>query len=424
MVSQKSKSVSINIDPSVFNDVFYPYLDCYSRTQIIYGGSSSGKSHFVAERLVLDLMGEGRNYLVCRRVGKTIKTSVFAQVKRIISEWGVGKYFKISNTDFIITCLNGYQAVFIGLDDTEKMKSITPAKGAWTDIWVEEATELETIDSLKQLYKRQRGGDPNVRKRVILTFNPILRQHWIYNQYFKPVGWRDNQTEYKDDRIAILKTWYIHNRFLTPEDISDLENETDRYYYEVYTLGNWGILGHIVFKNWRVENLSHMRNQFLNIHNGLDFGFSNDPAGGVMTHYDDKHKTIYWFDEVYEIGMTNDILAGILKKKIGRELIVCDSAEPKSIAELRREGVNASPAFKGRDSVEFGIQWLQQQTIVVDEKCINGQNELAVCHYEENREGIVSRVPAKKGIHLIDGLRYAYEKESRGGKRKAKSHQG
>ena len=424
MPAKLARSASVNIDPAIFNTIFFPHLNNMARTQIFYGGSSSGKSVFIAQRCIYDLLRGGRNYLVCRQVARTMKTSVFSQVCRIIDEWSVRKFFRISKTDFTITCSNGYQTVFVGLDDVEKIKSITPSIGAWTDIWIEEATELNSIDTLKQLRKRQRGGDPNVSKRLVMSFNPILRLHWIFNEFFVPIGWSDIQTEYVSEDLSILKTWYIHNRFLTPDDIKDLENEKDRYYYNVYTLGNWGVLGHIVFTNWKVADLSKMHNQFLNPHHGLDFGFSNDPAAMGNTHYDQAKKTIYFYDELYETGLTNDVLATRIKKKIGRERIMCDSAEPKSIAELRRDGVNAIPALKGRDSIEHGIQWLQQQQIIIDARCINAQNEFAQYHYEEDRNGIISRKPAQRNDHLIDQLRYAYEKESRGGLRKASSHQG
>jgi len=353
-----------------------------------------------------------------------MKTSVFSQVRRIISDWGVTKFFRISKTDFTMTCSNGYQIVFVGLDDVEKVKSITPSIGAWTDIWIEEATELVSVDTLKQLRKRQRGGDPRITKRIVLSFNPILRLHWIFNEFFVPIGWTDIQTEYMTEELSILKTWYIHNQFLTPDDIKDLENEKDQYYYNVYTLGNWGILGHIVFKNWEVQDLSKMHNQFLNPHHGLDFGFANDPVGLVLTHYDAAKKIIYIYDELYELGLTNDVLARTIKPKVGKDLVTCDSAEPKSIIEIRKYGINAVPAVKGRDSIEHGIQWLQQQHIIIDSRCINAQNEFAQCHYEEDKFGNVSRKPAQKNDHLIDGTRYGYEKESRGAKRKAKSHQG
>ncbi len=131
-----------------------------------------------------------------------------------------------------------------------------------------------------------------------------------------------------------------------------LENEKDKYRYDVYTLGNWGILGHVIFTNWKVEDLSGMsRDQFTNHRFGLDFGFSVDPSAMWIAHYDAAHKRIYLYDELYERGLTNDVLAERIKEKIGESYIVCDSAEPKSIAELRQYGINAIPAAKGKDSV-------------------------------------------------------------------------
>lgn len=399
------------IDEGVYNPVYIPHLDNMARTQIFYGGSSSGKSVFLAQRCIEDLLRSGRNYLICRQVARTMRTSVFAQVCRVINEWGVGGLFSINKSDYTITCTNGYQAVFVGLDDPEKIKSIVPAIGAWTDIWVEEATETERA-AVKQLYKRQRGGSSATPKRMTLSFNPILQNHWIFQEYFNPLGWRDEQTEYTSAELSILKTWYVHNRFLTAEDIRDLENEQDAYYRNVYTLGNWGVLGNVIFTNWRVEDLSGMRDQFTNRRQGLDFGFSSDPAAMAVTHYDRMRKTIYIFDELYETGLTNDLLAAEVRNRVGYDHVVCDSAEPKSIAELRKHGVNAGAAKKGKDSVLFGIQWLQQQQIVVDARCINTQNEFRQYKWREDRNGNAIREPVDKNNHIIDALRYGYEDES------------
>ena len=401
----------VEIDPEVFNTAYLPFLHEMARTQIYYGGPSSGKSVFLAQRCVYDLMAGGRNYLVCRQVARTLKTSVFAQVSRIIAEWGVGGLFNVNKSDFTITCSNGYQAVFVGLDDTEKIKSIVPLTGAWTDVWVEEATETDR-QAVKQLYKRQRGGREDTPKRLTLSFNPILQSHWIYDEYFTPAAWTDDQTEYHGADVSILKTWYIHNRFLTPDDIHDLENEKDKYFYQVYTLGNWGILGNVIFTNWRVEDLSGMRDQFTNHHNGLDFGFADDPAAMPATHYDRKNKTIYLYEELYEYGLTNDLLAAAVKNIIESQRVTCDSAEPKSIKELRNHGVNAHPAKKGKDSVLFGIQWLQQQQIVIDPRCINTINEFRQYKWKEDASGRAIPEPVDRNNHSIDGLRYGYEEES------------
>lgn len=404
-------SKTVEIDARVFNQAFRSHLENYSRTQIFYGGSGSGKSWFVAQRCVMDMLAGGRNYLVCRQVGRTIRGSVFTQIVKVISEWGVNALFSINKSDMLITCQNGYQVIFSGLDDVEKLKSLTPAKGAITDIWVEEATETER-DDIKQLIKRQRGGDEDTRKRLILTFNPILQSHWIYQDYFSQINWAEDQTEHITDELTIVKTWYIHNRFLTADDVADLENETDSYYYSVYTLGNWGVLGNVIFTNYEVRDIADMRDQFTNRRNGLDFGFSSDPAAIIATHYDRNHKTIYIIDELYETGLTNDLLAKEIIRLVGKDYITCDSAEPKSIAELRQHGVNAMSARKGKDSVIYGVQWLQQQNIIIGTNCVNAKNEIMQYKWREDKNGNAMREPMDRNNHLIDALRYAYEEES------------
>jgi phage terminase large subunit len=404
--------IPVHISKRVFNPVYIPHLTNTARTQIFYGGSSSGKSVFLAQRAVYDLLRGDRNYLICRAVARTLKKSTFAEIKKVISAWGMAAEFKINETDLTITCGNGCQIIFAGLDDIEKLKSITPAKGVITDVWVEEATETNRND-VRQLLKRQRGGDEATLKRLTLSFNPILQNHWIYNEYFAGVSWTDKQTEYKSPELSILKTWYIHNRFLTPDDVRDLENEPDKYFYNVYTLGNWGVLGNVIFTNWRVEDLSGMTDQFTNTRHGLDFGFANDPASYHRYHYDRMRQTIYVFGEVYETGLTNPDLADLIRPMAGDEQVRCDSAEPKSIRELREHKINAVPADKGKDSVNFGIQWLQQQTIIVDVSCINARNELMAYKWKEDASGQVASPPrpVDKNNHFIDDMRYAHEKD-------------
>lgn len=403
----------IEFDFSVMNEAYLPQLKNMARVQILYGGSSSGKSKFKAQQVVLDTLDDtrtgGRNWLICRQVGRTIRGSVAQEINRIITEWDLREFFSINKTDGTITCVNGYQIIFSGLDDVEKLKSITPAQGAITDVWVEEATETEQ-DSIKQLLKRQRGGNPKTPKRLHLTFNPIMQLHWIYKTYFSALGWAEGQVKYNDAQLSILKTTYKENKFLTADDIAGLENETDSYYYQVYTLGNWGVLGDVIFTNWRVEDLSGMTDQFTNMRAGLDFGFSSDPAAVGVSHYDKTRKTIYFYKELYETGLTNDVLAERVKDMIGSNRITCDSAEPKSIQELCNNGVSAIGAKKGKDSVNFGIDWLKQQTIVVDKTCINLQNELQQYHWKKDAGGNSLKIPVDKNNHLIDGgLRYAYE---------------
>ena len=198
--------INVEIDPKVFNPIYIPYLDDMSRTQIFYGGASSGKSVFLAQRDVIDLMRGGRNFLVVREVARTLRGSVVQEIKKVITDWGLNDLFSINKTDGTIQAENGYQIVFAGLDDVEKLKSLTPAKGVFTDIRIEEATEINK-DSLKQLMKRQRGGSEKTPKRIVLSFNPILQNHWVYKEFFENIEWTDSQTEYKSPDLSILKTY-------------------------------------------------------------------------------------------------------------------------------------------------------------------------------------------------------------------------
>ena len=228
--------IPVSISIKKFNVAYRPHLTNTARIQIYYGGSSSGKSVFLAQRTVADVLGGKRNYLICRAVAKTVKKSVFTEIKKVITDWGMLAEFKFNETDLTITCRNGRQIIFAGLDDIEKLKSITPAVGVITDVWVEEATEAEKTD-VKQLLKRERGGDEDTPKRLTMSFNPILQSHWIYEEYFSKIGWADEQTEYQGESLSILKTTYKDNRFLTADDVRDLENESDPYFRNVYTLG-------------------------------------------------------------------------------------------------------------------------------------------------------------------------------------------
>ena len=389
------------------NDAYIPYLDKQTRLQIFYGGSSSGKSYFISQRTVIDVI-KGRNYLICRNVANTLRNSVYNQIVKTIADLGLTKSFSISQSSMTITCLrNQKQIIFAGLDDVEKLKSVTPINGVLTDIWIEEATETKYED-YKQLTKRLRGQDKEAfKKRITLTFNPIFKTHWIYKEFFG--RWEDNKTSYEDDNLSILKSTYKDNHFLTDDDRYALENETDRYFYEVYTLGNWGVLGKVIFKNWHMEDLTEMLPKFDKIYNGLDFGYSSDPNALIRVHADIKTKKIYVFEEMYKAGMQDDELHEELSRRIGKEYVTCDSAEDKSINFLRSRGINAIPAKKGPDSINVGIRFLQGFQIIVDVHCQHFKNEIECYHWLEDKYGNTLRKPVDKDNHLIDALRYATE---------------
>jgi len=260
---------------------------------------------------------------------------------------------------------------------------------------------------VKQLRKRLRGLS-KVKKRIMLSFNPILKTHWIYTEYFS--NWIDGEQECRDDRMVILKTTYKDNVFLTVDDVKELEEETDKYWYAVYTLGNWGVLGHVIFTNYVFRDLTEERKTFDNYRCGLDFGYT-DPTGIVNLHLDMARKRIYILDESYETGLTNDLLAVEIKRVCGDELVTCDSEDPKSIQELRTLGISATGAIKGKGSINFGIQWLQQFQIIIDVKCQNYKNEIQQYRWAEDKDGNVLPVPVDKANHLLDPTRYSLERD-------------
>ena len=409
----------INIQPEWdnFNDIYLPFVDEEQArdTEIFYGGSSSGKSNFVAHRAVLDVLSGGHNYLSLRKIGSTVTKSIFNEIEKAISSLECQKLFNIVPSQGHITCLNGFQFLFAGLDDPEKVKSITPKRGVITDVIFEEATEA-TPEDIKQLRKRLRGlsiyKGKQVIKRIIFAFNPIYKTHWLYTEYFQPHNWTDDKEFYEDDYLRILKTTYKDNKFLTGQDIRLLESETDPYWYQVYTLGNFGILGDAIFQNWRIEDLSD-HSQFTNIRYGLDFGYSADPASYTQSHIDHRYKKIYIFDGFEGTKLTNPELATRLTSYVGANALFCDSAEPKSIKELQDNDINAKAVKKGKDSVLHGIQWLQQFEIIIDSKLQHIINEFNTYQWKQDKDG--NSLPIPSGAdHAIDSLRYATEIETIG----------
>ena len=229
-------NINIKISKKVFNDVYLPYLDNQDRYLLFYGGGSSGKSYFIAQRYIYKLIHPTRcNLLVVRQTGDTNRKSTFPLLKQVISNWNLAKHFKVNESDMRIICLlTGNEVAFAGLDDVEKIKSITFANGELTDIWVEEATETQEA-SINQLKVRLRGG--KTKKQMVLSFNPVNIQHWIKKHFM-------------DSKLAtVCFSTYKDNKFLTDDDRKALEDlkYTDEYTYEVYCLGKWGILGKTVF---------------------------------------------------------------------------------------------------------------------------------------------------------------------------------
>jgi phage terminase large subunit len=236
--------VNINISKKVFNKAFIPYLDNNKRYLVFYGGAGSGKSFFVVERYIYKLLKSKKfNLLVVRATGKSNRDSTFALFKQVISKWNLSKHFKINESDLRIKCLlNDNEIIFSGLDDVEKLKSVTFSKGELTDVWIEEASEILEAD-FNQLDVRLRGK--GTKKQIVISFNPIDINHWLKKRFF----------DRTDDNIEILHSTYKDNDFLDEDYKKLLESykETDPYYYDVYALGKWGVLGKTVFDARKIQ---------------------------------------------------------------------------------------------------------------------------------------------------------------------------
>lgn len=230
--------INVQISSRVFNKAFIPYLDNDKRYLVFYGGAGSGKSFFIAERYIYKMLKSKMfNLLVVRKTGKSNRDSTFALLKQIISKWKLSKHFKVNESDLRIKCmLNNNEIVFAGLDDVEKLKSITFSKGELTDVWIEEASEVLEAD-FNQLDVRLRGK--GTKKQIVISFNPIDINHWLKKRFF----------DRTDDNIEIFHSTYKTNEFLDDDYKKLLESykETDEYYYNVYCLGQWGVLGKTVF---------------------------------------------------------------------------------------------------------------------------------------------------------------------------------
>lgn len=233
-----NNEIHISIAKRVFNDNFYPYLENDSRYLIMYGGAGSGKSFFIDQRYIYKLLCKDMcNLLVVRKTGKSNRDSTFALFKQVITKWRLRKYFKINESDLRIKCLlNDNEIVFAGLDDVEKLKSITFSKGELTDIWIEEASEILESD-FNQLDVRLRGK--GTKKQIVISFNPIDVNHWLKKRFF----------DKKQDNVTVFHSTYKDNKFLDEDYKKLLESykDTDEYYYNVYCLGQWGVLGKTVF---------------------------------------------------------------------------------------------------------------------------------------------------------------------------------
>ena len=391
--------INLNIDKKVFNNVYYPHLMDYSnRYEVYYGGAGSGKSVFVCQKLIIKACRSKRKVLVIRKFGTTLKDSVFQLFLDTLSNWGLRKYCEINKSTYTITMPNGSMFLFKGLDDSEKIKSITDV----TDIFCEECTELSE-DEFTQLDLRLRSlaGD----LQLIVAFNPVSKVNWVYPKWFAEKKQYDN--------TMILHTTYKDNKFLPADYIQALEEKqrSNFTYYKIYALGEFCTLDKLIFSNWKVEDFDHTKLQG-DLIVGLDFGFVNDTSAIVASMLNEKDKTIHVFREWGEKGKTNQELANIIKGLgFSKSVIVADAAEQKSIEEIKRAGISRiRPCKKGPDSIVHGIQQLQNYEIIVHPSCEGIKTEFENYSWQKDKTtGLYINKPVDMWNHYIDSLRYSLQ---------------
>ena len=389
-------NINLQISKNIFNEVYYPYLlDYKNRYEIFYGGAGSGKSFFVAQKIIIKALKSKRKILVIRKVDATQKDSCWQLILDILSEFKLLQYCKINKSDFTIVLPNDSVFLFKGLNNSERIKSITNI----SDIWIEEATEI-TLDDFSQLDLRCRSNVDNLQ--IFLSFNPISKANWCYKYWF----------EDKKDNTFILKTTYKDNLKHLPKGyVENLGNmiKTNPTYYRIYALREFCTLDKLVYYNWKVEDFDHSKIQG-KLLVGLDFGFVNDPSALVASICKDKN--IYIFKEWGATNKTNDEIAEIIKQLgFAKSTIIADSAEQKSIEELRRKNIYAiKPSTKGPDSIIHGIQRVQQYNLIVHPSCTETIIELENYSWEKDKKtGEYINKPQDLFNHYLDALRYSLQ---------------
>ena len=399
--------MKVIVNEEAFAPVYYPYLTDYSqRYNVYYGGSGSGKSHFITQKLILKAIQSQRKIVVMRKIGKEVRLSVFALFEDVLKQIGLHQFCEIRRTDFTIIFPNGSVFYFRGLDDQEKIKSIAGI----SDFWLEEGTEF-SLDDYLQIDLRLRAPMPDLQ--IYVSFNPTSKANWVYKHFFaEKVGeqWVPKPTP---ARTFILQSTYLDNPFLDESYKISVQNmiQVSDVYYKVYALGEFCSLNQTIFTNFKVGKIPNDRTSLIHIV-GLDFGYTADPTALVEGFVDDVNKYIYITRELYEKGLLNNQIADrIIYMGLNKDSIIADAAEQKSIAEIKRLNIpRIVPAEKGPGSVLQGIQKLQQYTIIVDPTCTNLLIELETYAWKKDKStGEYINEPIDAYNHLMDALRYAMQ---------------
>ena len=402
-----SKSNKIYL-PDIVGGGYRDFWQTKKRYRICKGSRGSKKSKTTALNLIYRLVQYPESNALCvRRYSNTLRDSVFSDLKWAVHRLGLDGLFDFTVSPMQITRVDtGQKILFRGLDDGLKITSISVDKGVLCFVWVEEAYEISSEDDFNKLDMSIRGEVPDgYFKQITLTFNPWSETSWLKPRFF------DNP----DENTFVKTTTWQCNEWLDDADRAIFERmkATNPRRYRIEGDGEWGIADGLIYDNVvreefdvdEIRKINGIKSAF-----NVDFGFT-DPTAFVCELVDNSAMKIYVFDEWYKTGVTNKIIAEQIKKMgYGGQRIVCDSAEPKSIAELCAEGIKAEPSRKGRDSVNHGIQLIQNYQIVVHPKCVEFYKEISNYCWAKDRDGRLTDKPDHEFSHGMDSMRYGVTK--------------
>lgn len=399
--------------PDIVGSGYKDFWNFKGRYRVVKGSRASKKSATTALWYIYNIMKyKDANLLVIRKTFRTLKDSCYTQLKWAIHRLGVDAYFNCKESPLEITYKpTGQKIYFRGLDDPLKVTSITVDKGVLCWVWIEESYELTSESSFDTLNESIRGEVPKeLFKQCTLTFNPWNEKHWLKKKFF----------DVKDKDILAKTTNYMCNEFLDESDRKMFERMkiTNPRRYRVAGLGEWGIVDGLVYENFeekafdirKVLQMNGIESAF-----GLDFGYTNDPSAFVCLLVDTIRKEIYVFDEMYKKAMTNEMIyKEIVRMGYSKEKIIADSAEPKSIAQLRGLGLlHIHGAKKGKDSILNGIQLIKDYKIIIHPRCVNFITEITNYTWDKDKFDNQINKPIDDFNHLLDAMRYAMERFGR-----------
>lgn len=412
----KIKQHRINL-PDVVGKGYGTFWRWKGRYRVCKGSRASKKSKTTALNLITRMMKyPDANLLVVRKVFRTLKDSCFTELKWAINRLEVQDFWEVKESPLEMTYIpTGQKIYFRGLDDPLKVTSITVEHGYLCWMWIEEAYEIGNEDDFNMLDESIRGAIPaetGLFKQITLTFNPWNEHHWIKARFF------DNP----DDETLAMTTNYMCNEWLDDADkkVFETMKQQNPRRYRVAGLGDWGIVEGLIFENWEekafdvdaIRKLASVKSAF-----GLDFGYTNDPSALFCGLIDVSAKTIWVFDEMYKKGMSNEaIYTEVAAMGYAKEKIRADSAEPKSIDRLYDLGLShIHRARKGKDSINNGIDYIQDFHLIIHPRCVNFITEISNYTWDTDaKTGKKLNKPIDDFNHLMDAMRYALEDFSKG----------